>query len=61
MTVIGLANLAVKVSDLDGACRWYQAAGADVTAPVVWENGRRADVTLGALRLTLFTHAMSRS
>lgn len=58
MTVIGLANLAVKVSDLDGACRWYQAAGADVTAPVVWENGRRADVTLGALRLTLFTHAI---
>lgn len=58
MTVTGLANLAVKVVDLDAACAWYEAAGAAVSEPVAWENGRRADVTLGALQLTLFTQAI---
>jgi catechol 2,3-dioxygenase-like lactoylglutathione lyase family enzyme len=58
MGVTGLANLAVKVSDLDAACEWYRAAGAAVTDPVAWENGRRADVSLGALSLTLFTQAI---
>ena len=58
MAVTGLANLAVKVSDLEAACAWYKAAGAEVTEPVAWENGRRADVQLGALALTLFTHAI---
>jgi len=29
-----------------------------VTEPVAWENGRRADVQLGALSLTLFTKAI---
>jgi catechol 2,3-dioxygenase-like lactoylglutathione lyase family enzyme len=60
MAVTGLANLAVKVrdEDLESACAWYQAAGATVTEPVAWENGRRADVQLGALALTLFTQAI---
>jgi hypothetical protein len=60
MAVTGLANLAVKVreADLESACAWYQAAGATVSAPVAWENGRRADVQLGALALTLFTQAI---
>jgi catechol 2,3-dioxygenase-like lactoylglutathione lyase family enzyme len=58
MAVTGLANLAVKVADLDAACAWYGAAGATVSEPVEWENGRRADVQLGALSLTLFTHAI---
>ena len=58
MTVTGLANLAVKVVDLDAACAWYTAAGATVTAPIEWENGRRADVSLGILQLTLFTQAI---
>ena len=58
MAVTGLANLAVKVSDLEAACAWYEAAGAEVTEPVAWENGRRADVQLGALALTLFTRAI---
>ncbi len=58
MGVIGMANLAVKVADLEAACAWYVAAGAEVTEPVVWENGRRADVTLGVLHLTLFTKAI---
>jgi catechol 2,3-dioxygenase-like lactoylglutathione lyase family enzyme len=58
MAVTGMANLAVKVADLEGACDWYRAAGATVTEPVAWENGRRADVQLGTLALTLFTHAI---
>jgi hypothetical protein len=58
MPVTGLANLAVKVRDLERACAWYEAAGAAVTEPVEWENGRRADVRLGALSLTLFTRAI---
>jgi len=58
MAVTGLANLAVKVADLEAACAWYEAAGAQVTDPVEWENGRRADVQLGALSLTLFTRAI---
>ncbi len=58
MAVTGVANLAVKVSDLEAACAWYAAAGAEVSEPIAWENGRRADVTLGALQLTLFTQAI---
>lgn len=58
MGVTGMANLAVKVSDLEGACAWYRAAGATVTDPVEWENGRRSDVTLGAILITLFTKAI---
>jgi hypothetical protein len=58
MGVTGVANLAVKVLDLPAACHWYRAAGAAVTEPVEWENGQRADVTLGALHLTLFTKAI---
>ena len=58
MAVTGMANLAVKVADLEGACAWYEAAGATVTDPVAWENGRRADVQLGVLSLTLFTKAI---
>jgi len=53
-----MANLAVKVADLDAACAWYEAAGAEVTEPVAWENGRRADVALGPVQLTLFTQAI---
>jgi catechol 2,3-dioxygenase-like lactoylglutathione lyase family enzyme len=58
MPATGLANLAVKVADLEAACAWYAQAGATVTEPVTWENGRRADVQLGSLALTLFTRAI---
>jgi catechol 2,3-dioxygenase-like lactoylglutathione lyase family enzyme len=58
MAVTGMANLAVKVADLEAACDWYRAAGATVTEPVAWENGRRSDVVLGWLHLTLFTKAI---
>ena len=58
MPVTGLANLAVKVADLEAACSWYEEAGATVSEPVAWENGRRSDVQLGTLALTLFTQAI---
>jgi catechol 2,3-dioxygenase-like lactoylglutathione lyase family enzyme len=58
MPVTGLANLAVKVADLEAACAWYAKAGATVSEPVAWENGRRADVQLGTLAMTLFTQAI---
>lgn len=58
MAVVGMANLAVKVIDLDAACNWYHAAGATVSDPIAWENGRRADVSLGWLKISLFTAAI---
>jgi len=58
MTVTAVANLAVKVADIDAAVAWFRRAGADATDAEEWEGSRRADVTLGALRLTLFTRAL---
>ena len=58
MTITGVANLAVKVRDLDEAVAFYRRAGAEVTDPADWRNGRRADVQLGPLQLTLFTVAL---
>lgn len=58
MTVTGVANLAVKVADLESAVAFYRRAGALVTEPEEWRNGRRADVALGPLSITLFTRAV---
>jgi len=58
MTVTGLANLAVKVADLDAACAFYAAAGGEVRDRMVWNNGERADVRLGPVVITLFTRAI---
>jgi hypothetical protein len=58
MTVTGLANLAVKVADLDAACGFYAAAGGEIHDRMVWNNGERADVRLGAVVITLFTRAI---
>jgi hypothetical protein len=58
MAVTGMANLAVKVADLDAACAFYEAAGAEVRDRMAWGGGERADVYLGALMLTLFTRAI---
>lgn len=58
MTVTGVANLAVKVVDIDAAVAWFRAAGATVSDPVAWDGTIRADVVLGALQLTLFTRAL---
>jgi catechol 2,3-dioxygenase-like lactoylglutathione lyase family enzyme len=58
VTVTGLANLAVKVSDLDAACAFYERAGAEVRDRMEWRGAERADVYLGALMITLFTRAI---
>jgi hypothetical protein len=58
MTVTAVANLAVKVADIDAAVGWFRRAGAEVSDPEQWEGSLRADVTLGALHLTLFTRAI---
>jgi len=58
VAVTGLANLAVKVADLDDAIAFYVAAGADVRDRMVWGGGERADVLLGPVLITLFTRAI---
>jgi catechol 2,3-dioxygenase-like lactoylglutathione lyase family enzyme len=58
MAITGVANLAVKVADIDGAVAFYRNAGATVTEPEEWRDGLRADVQLGPLALTLFTRAV---
>ena len=58
MAITGIANIAVKVADLDGACAFYEAAGAEVRDRMVWNNGERADVLLGPVMITLFTRAI---
>ena len=58
MAVTGLANLAVKVADLDAACAFYLAAGGEVRDRMVWNNGERADIFLGPVMITLFTRAI---
>ncbi|MGD0381049.1 MAG: VOC family protein [Acidimicrobiales bacterium] len=58
MAVTGMANMAVKVADLDAAVSFYEAAGAEVRDRMHWNNGERADVFLGPVMITLFTHAI---
>ena len=58
MAVSGMANLAVKVADLDAACAFYVAAGAEVRDRTEWGGGERADVYLGPVMITLFTRAI---
>jgi len=58
MAITGMANLAVKVADIDAAAAFYRSAGATVTEPEEWRDGRRADVQLGPLAITLFTRAV---
>jgi catechol 2,3-dioxygenase-like lactoylglutathione lyase family enzyme len=58
MAVVGMANLAVKVRDLEAAVAFYRRAGASVTDPEEWRGSRRADVHLGPLQITLFTRAV---
>jgi hypothetical protein len=53
-----MANLAVKVADLDAACTFYEAAGAEVRDRMMWNGAERADVYLGPVMITLFTRAI---
>ena len=56
--ITGLANLAVKVADMDAACAFYIGAGAVVQDRMGWGGGERADVVLGPVVITLFTRAI---
>ena len=58
MSVTGMANLAVKVADLDAACAFYERAGAEVRDRMAWNGAERADVFLGPVQITLFTRAI---
>jgi hypothetical protein len=58
LAVTGMANLAVKVVDLDTACAFYEGAGATVRDRMMWGGGERADVYLGPVMITLFTRAI---
>jgi hypothetical protein len=58
MSVTALANLAVKVADLDAACAFYAASGAEIRDRMLWGGGERADVYLGPVMITLFTRAI---
>ena len=58
MTVTGMANLALKVSDLDEAIHYFEDLGATVRDRMMWAGGERADVYLGPVMLSLFTRAI---
>ena len=58
MAVTGMANLAVKVADLDAACSFYEKAGFEVRDRMHWNKAERADVFLGPVMITLFTRAI---
>jgi len=58
VSVTGLANLAIKVADLDAAIEFYERTGGTVRDRMVWGGGERADVHLGPVMITLFTRAI---
>jgi catechol 2,3-dioxygenase-like lactoylglutathione lyase family enzyme len=58
MAITGMANLAVKVQDLDAAIAFYQRSGARIEGRGEWNGGERVDVHLGPVQVTLFTRAI---
>jgi len=61
MSVTGMANLAIKVEDVDAAAAWYAARGFDVRDRMTWNGIERADVFLGPIQITLFDRAIYES
>jgi len=53
-----MANLAIKVADLDESLAFYERLGASVRDRMPWAGGERADVFLGPVMLSLFTQAL---
>jgi hypothetical protein len=43
---------------MDGAIAFYERAGAEIRDRMEWSGGERADVYLGAVKITLFTKAI---
>jgi len=56
--ITGMANLAVKVADMNAAVAFYEGAGAVVRDRMLWNGTERADVLLGPVTITLFTRAI---
>jgi hypothetical protein len=56
--ITGMANLAVKVADVDAAAAWYSAYGFEVRNRMSWNGIERADVFLGPIQITLFDRAI---
>ena len=61
MAVTGIANLAVKVADVDAAAAWYVDHGFEVRNRISWNGIERADVLLGPVQITLFDRAIYES
>lgn len=53
-----MANLAIKVADVDTAAAWYTAHGFEVRDRISWNGLERADVFLGPIQITLFDQAI---
>lgn len=58
MAITAFGNLAMKVSDLDAAIRFFERAGAPIRDRCAWGQGERVDVELGSVTLTMFTRAV---
>jgi hypothetical protein len=58
MAVTAMANLAVKVTDVDAAAAWYSEHGFEVRDRMSWSGIERADVFLGPVQITLFDRAI---
>jgi hypothetical protein len=58
VAVTGMANLAVKVRDVDAAAAWYGEHGFEVRNRMSWNGIERADVFLGPIQITLFDRAI---
>ena len=58
MAITGMANLAVKVADMDAAVAFYERAGGEVRDRMSWHGSERADVFLGPVQITLFERAI---
>ena len=58
MAVTAMANLAIKVVDVDRAAEWYSAHGFEVRDRMSGNGMERADVFLGPVQITLFDRAI---
>jgi catechol 2,3-dioxygenase-like lactoylglutathione lyase family enzyme len=58
VAVTAMANLAIKVADVDQAAEWYSAHGFEVRDRMSWNGMERADVFLGPIQITLFDRAI---
>ena len=56
--ITGMANLTVKVDDVDRAVAWYIERGFEVRDRMTWNGIERADIFLGPVQITVFDRAV---